>query len=169
VDTVRARADIPHRWYAQKAAVLGLEKLADYDRMAPIVEAASDVDWAEGIALVLEALAAFSPELGSEARRAFDHPRIDAAIPEGKQCGGMCAPTVPSGRSYVLVNWAGQRRDVLILAHELGHAVHAALGASQGVFHHEPGLPLKETAAIFAETAVLQWLVESTHDRELRL
>jgi oligoendopeptidase F len=169
LDAVQRRYELPRRWYRLKARLLGLERLADYDRMAAVTSDETTVDWPEARELVLGAYDAFSPELGAVARRFFDSPWIDAPPRPGKRPGAFCAYTVPSVHPYLLLNYTGQRRDVLILAHALGHGVHAALAAPQGVFHQSTPLTLAETASVFGEEMVFDALLERAESPESRL
>jgi len=127
------------------------------------------VRWSDGKALVLGAYQAFSPELGSVARRFFDAPWVDAPPRPAKRPGAFCAYTVPSVHPYLLLNYTHRRRDVLILAHELGHGVHAALAAPQGIFHQSTPLTLAETASVFGEAMTFEALLEQAPDPESRL
>src|SRR6185312_12233440 len=146
VDAVVARYDIPQRWYALKARLLGVDRLADYDRMASVATAEEEFGWAEAKGLVLDAYASFSPRLAEAGNRFFDEGWIDAPVRPGKRPGAFCAYTVPSHHPYLLLNWTSRRRDVLTLAHELGHGLHAYLARGQGVFHQTTPLTLAETA-----------------------
>ena len=169
VGAVRARYDLPQRWYRLKAELLGIERIADYDRMAPVVGEDETMPWPEARDLVLDAYGSFSPELGRLARAFFDGRRVDAPLRPGKRGGAFCAYTVPSKEPYVLLNWTSKRRDALTLAHELGHGVHAVLGASQGVFHHHTPLTLAETASVFGEEMLFARLLEQASDPASRL
>lgn len=171
VDAVQKRYDIPQRWYALKARVLGVDRLADYDRMASLATEDSEIGWDEGRELVLDSYRSFSPELGALAQRFFDEQWIDAPVRPGKRGGAFCAYTVPSHHPYVFLNWTFRRRDVLTLAHELGHGVHGALAqqAGQSVFHQMTPLTLAETASVFGETVVFGRLIEETKDPAARL
>jgi oligoendopeptidase F len=120
--------------------MLGIDRLADYDRMAAVVDEDEPMTWDAARDVVLDAYGSFSGELGALARRFFDEAWIDAPVRPGKRGGAFCAYTVPSAHPYVMLNWTSRRRDALTLAHELGHGVHAALGAGQGVFHHSTPL-----------------------------
>ncbi len=169
VDAVQRRYAIPQRWYALKAKLLGLDRLADYDRMASVGGVESEVGWLEAKDLVLDAYSSFSPELADTARQFFDNPWIDAPARPGKRPGAFCAYTVPSHHPYVLLNWTARRRDVLTLAHELGHGLHAYLARGQGVFHQTTPLTLAETASVFGETVTFGRLLETVDDPEERL
>jgi oligoendopeptidase F len=169
VDAVQGRYAIPQRWYTLKAKLLGIDRLADYDRMAPMGGVESQVGWREAKELVLDAYGSFSDVLADTARQFFDNPWIDAAARPGKRGGAFCAYTVPSHHPYLLLNWTSRRRDVLTLAHELGHGLHAYLARGQGVFHQTTPLTLAETASVFGETVTFGRLLETVTDPAERL
>jgi oligoendopeptidase F len=169
VEAVRSRYELPRRWYRLKAKLLGVEKLADYDRMAAITKDEVTYSFAEARELVLDCYSSFSPELGSVARRFFDERYIDAPVRPAKRGGAFCASAVPSAHPYVMLNYTSRRRDVLTLAHELGHGVHFALAAEQGVFHQGTPLTLAETASVFGETIVFGRLLEEDSSPSSRL
>jgi oligoendopeptidase F len=160
IEAVRGRYDIPRRWYRLKARLLGVERIADYDRMASVTQDEVSFPFAQAREIVLDCYSSFSPELGALAKRFFDERRIDAPVRPGKRGGAFCAAAVPSVFPYVLLNYTARRRDVLTLAHELGHGVHFALAARQGVFHQSTPLTLAETASVFGETIVFGRLLE---------
>ncbi|MEM9713144.1 MAG: M3 family oligoendopeptidase [Actinomycetota bacterium] len=168
VDAVVARYDIPRRWYGLKSDILG-HPLADYDRGASIAESETMIGWTEARDLVLDAYASFSGELADVARRFFEESWIDAPVRPGKRPGAFCHYTVPSHHPYVLLNWTGRQRDVLTLAHELGHGLHGYLSREQGVFHQWTPLTLAETASVFGETVTFGRLLEETTDPGDRL
>src|SRR4051812_16597465 len=169
VDAVVGRYDIPQRWYALKARLLGVDRLADYDRMASVATAEEQFGWDEAKELVLDAYASFSPRLADAGNRFFDEGWIDAPVRPGKRPGAFCAYTVPSHHPYLLLNWTSRRRDVLTLAHELGHGLHAYLAREQGVFHMSTPLTLAETASVFGETVTFGRLLAATPDPDARL
>jgi oligoendopeptidase F len=169
IAAVRNRFELPRRWYRLKAQLLGLDRLADYDRMAAVTQETEEVAWPEARDLVLDAYGAFSDELGALARRFFDERWIDAPVRPNKRGGAFCAYTVPSVHPYVMLNYTHRRRDVLTLAHELGHGVHSALGGRQGIFHMATPLTLAETASVFGETLTFGRLLERTPSAESRL
>jgi oligoendopeptidase F len=169
VDAVQARYDLPQRWYRLKARVLGVERLKDWDRMASLATEDSHVGWDEARDLVLESYASFSPEMADVARRFFDDSWIDAPARPGKRPGAFCAYTVPSVHPYVFLNYTSRRRDVLTLAHELGHGLHAYLARGQGVYHQGTPLTLAETASVFGETVTFGRLLDQTTDPAERL
>jgi oligoendopeptidase F len=169
VDAVRGRYELPRRWYRLKARLLGLEKLADYDRMAAVTEDDVAYTFAQARELVLDCYGSFSAELGNLARRFFDERWIDGPVRPSKRGGAFCASGVPSQHPYVMLNYTARRNDVLTLAHELGHGVHFALAARQGVFHQGTPLTLAETASVFGETVVFGRLLEEDSTPASRL
>jgi oligoendopeptidase F len=169
ISAVTARYELPRRWYRLKAKLLGVERLADYDRSAPLATDEATVDWPAARELVLDAYGSFSPTLGALAERFFTEHWIDAPPGHGKQGGAFCAYTVPSVHPYVMLNFAGRRRDVLVLAHELGHGVHSALAARQGIFHQGTPLTLAETASVFGEALTFARLLEASPTPAARL
>jgi len=168
VEAVQARYDIPQRWYRLKSQILG-HRLKDYDRMASVASAESQMSWSAAKELVLDAYASFSGELADVARKFFDERWIDAPVRPSKRPGAFCSYTVPSHHPYVFLNWTGKSRDVLTLAHELGHGCHAYLSRGQGIFHYSTPLTLAETASVFGETVTFGRLLESTSDPNERL
>jgi oligoendopeptidase F len=169
VEAVRARYEIARRWYRLKAQLLGVDGLADYDRNASVATKEDTIEWAEARDLVLGTYASFSSELGDLTRRFFDERWIDAPARPGKRGGAFSAATVPSVHPYVMLNFTGNRRDVLVMAHELGHGVHQALAAGQGIFHQNTPLTVAETASVFGEALTFGRLLEQTKDPESRL
>jgi oligoendopeptidase F len=163
VEAVRGRYELARRWYRLKAGLLGIERLADYDRMAAVTQDEVTFTYAHAREVVLDCYSSFSPELGALAQRFFAERWIDAPVRPAKRGGAFCASAVPSAHPYVLLNYTARRRDVLTMAHELGHGVHFALAARQGVFHQGTPLTLAETASVFGETVVFgRLLAEDT-------
>jgi oligoendopeptidase F len=169
ISAVRSRYEVTRRWYRLKARLLGVDRLADYDRMAAVTEEQEHVEWSRAKETVLSSYRAFSDDLGSLVQRFFDESWIDAPVRPNKRGGAFCAYTVPSSHPFVLLNYTYTRRDVLTLAHELGHGVHAALGAAQGIFHMATPLTMAETASVFGETLVFGRLLEEAETPESRL
>src|SRR5215212_10227804 len=169
ITAVRNRYELTRRWYRLKATLLGLDRLADYDRMAAVTQENASVPWSEARELVQDSYSSFSPALGDLVRRFFDERWIDAPVRPGKRAGAFCAYAVPSVHPYVMLNYTSRRRDVLTLAHELGHGVHAALGGRQGIFHMATPLTLAETASVFGETIVFGRLLERAETPASRL
>src|SRR5690606_26684278 len=153
IDAVRgAYPRLSHRYYLQKARWLGLEHLEYWDRNAPLPEDSDRrIAWPEAKVIVLDAYRRFSPTLAEIVDRFFARGWIDAALRPGKDAGAFCHPTVPSVHPYVLMNYQGRPRDVMTLAHELGHGVHQTLAAGQGPLMAGTPLTLAETASVFGE------------------
>jgi oligoendopeptidase F len=169
IEAVRGRYELARRWYRLKAELLGLKRLADYDRMAAVTQDEVSFTYAQARELVLDCYGSFSPELGELAGRFFSERWIDAPVRPAKRGGAFCASAVPSAHPYVLLNYTARRRDVLTLAHELGHGVHFALAARQGVFHQGTPLTLAETASVFGETVVFGRLLAQDTTAQSRL
>lgn len=164
VSAVTSRYDICQRWYRAKAEALGLDKLADYDRSATVADSDTRVPWSEGSRIVQDAYRSFSPDLADVVDRFVDERWIDAPNRPGKRPGAFCAYSVPSDHPYVLLNWTGRLRDVLTLAHELGHGVHGYLARSQSAFTQSTPLTLAETASVFGEAVTNNALLATIND-----
>ncbi len=169
IEAVRHRYDIPQRWYRLKAKLLGLDRIADYDRAAPVQAEEESFSFRTARELVLDTYGSFSPEAGRIARRFFDERWIDAPVRPHKRGGAFCSYTVPSVHPYVLLNFTARRRDVLTMAHELGHGLHAALAQPQGLFHQSTPLTLAETASVFGEALVFGRLLDSADSDDAKL
>ncbi len=169
LDAVRANYDLPQRWYRLKAQVLGLDQLADYDRMASVADAEVQIDWPEATDLVLGSFHDFSPVLGDLAQQFFDERWIDAPVRPNKRGGAFCSYTTPSQHPFVMLNYTSRRRDVLVLAHELGHGLHAALARPRGPFEQHTPLTVSETASVFGETLVFRRLLDAADTPSSRL
>src|SRR5918996_2371700 len=169
VSAVRSRYDIPQRWYALKAKMMGVDRIADYDRMASLAQDDEKIEWSDAKSIVHESYASFSDELAGIVQEFYDKSWIDAPATPGKRPGAFCSYTVPSRNPYVLLNYTARRRDVLTLAHELGHGLHATLARKQGIFHHSTPLTVAETASVFGETVVFDRLLEMEEDPAGRL
>lgn len=157
---------LSHRYYRLKARWMGRDRLDWWDRNAPLPDASDRViPWDEARAMVLNAYSEFSPELGAQANRFFDNAWIDAPIRPGKAQGAFAHPTVPSIHPYLLLNYAGKTRDVMTLAHELGHGVHQVLaGSAQGHLLADTPLTLAETASVFGEMLTFRALLDRETD-----
>ena len=169
IKAVRGRYDIPQRWYRLKAKLLGVDRLADYDRSAPVLAEDIVYSWGDARDLVLDTYQSFSPVAGEVTRQFFDDRWIDAPVRPHKRGGAFCAYTVPSVHPYVMLNFTATRRDVLTMAHELGHGLHASLARRQGVFHQSTPLTLAETASVFGEELVFGRMLADVSDDERRL
>jgi oligoendopeptidase F len=156
---------LSHRYYALKTRWLGLERLEYWDRNAPLPEDSDTrVPWDDAKVVVLDAYRRFSPTLAEIVDRFFARGWIDAALRPGKDAGAFCHPTVPSVHPYVLMNYQGRARDVMTLAHELGHGVHQTLAAGQGALMAGTPLTLAETASVFGEQLTFRALLEAEPD-----
>ena len=157
---VEAYPRISHRYYALKARAMGVEALDYWDRNAPLDQAPPRrYDWNQARALVLESFSKLAPKFAEQARVFFEQPWIDAAPRPGKSSGAYSHPVTAERHPYVFLNFMGERRDVLTLAHELGHAVHQTLAAPLGTLLADTPLTLAETASIFGEGLVFERLL----------
>ncbi|WP_283196231.1 M3 family oligoendopeptidase [Rhizobium sp. AN80A] len=160
---------LSHRYYAMKAKWLGMDQMEFWDRNAPLPETSNAViSWTEAKDTVLSAYGNFAPEMAAIAKRFFDEEWIDAPVRPGKAPGAFAHPTVPSAHPYVLVNYLGKPRDVMTLAHELGHGVHQVLAGSQGALMCQTPLTLAETASVFGEMLTFRALLDKTKDKRER-
>ena len=160
---------LSHRYYALKAKWFGKKKLPHWDRNAPLPQVATRaVGWVEARKTVLTAYAAFSPEMAAIAERFFAERWIDAPVRPGKAPGAFAHPTTPSAHPYVLLNYQGKTRDVMTLAHELGHGVHQVLAAPNGALMAPTPLTLAETASVFGEMLTFRRLLADTRDAKER-
>ena len=158
---VAAYPRLSHRYYALKARWLGLDKLQIWDRNAPLpIEPAKKIDWPTARAMVSESLAGFSPQLAELAEPFFDRGWIDAGVKPGKAPGAFAHPTVSDVHPYIMLNYMGKPRDVMTLAHELGHGVHQRLAAGQGELLSATPLTLAETASVFGEMLTFRTLLD---------
>jgi oligoendopeptidase F len=160
---------LSHRYYALKARWLGKEKLEFWDRNAPLPESIDRrVSWDEARDTVLSAYSGFAPTMASIAKEFFDKRWIDAPTRPGKAPGAFAHPTVPSVHPYVLLNYQGKTRDVMTLAHELGHGVHQVLAADQGLLMSQTPLTLAETASVFGEMLTFRAMLDTARDKRER-
>ena len=169
VEAVTGRYDIPQRYYRIKATLLGIDRLAHYDRMAPVSQSSSSMTWDEAVRLVSDSYAAFADEAGRIVSGFFTQSWVDAPVRPDKHIGAYCMTRVPGVHPYVLMNYTGDRRSVLTLAHELGHGLHGVLAQDQGVFNSETPLTLAETASVFGEALTFKNLMAAEQDPERRL
>ena len=164
-----AAPKLAHRYYALKARWMGVDRLDYWDRNAPLPEDDDRlIGWGEAVETVLTAYDAFSPELAAVGRRFFDNDWIDAPVRAGKSPGAFAHPTVPGAHPYLLLNYKGKTRDVMILAHELGHGVHQVLAGGQGLLMAETPLTLAETASVFGEQLTFRALLDAESDPQRR-
>jgi len=166
---VAAYPRLSHRYYALKAKWLGLETLEIWDRNAPLpMEDERIVPWIEARRIVTEAYSAFDPRMAELAEPFFTDGWIDAAVKEGKAPGAFAHPTVADAHPYVMLNYLGKPRDVMTLAHELGHGVHQRLAAGQGELLSSTPLTLAETASVFGEMLTFRRMLSEAKDQAAR-
>jgi oligoendopeptidase F len=162
-------AQLVPRYYRLKARLLGLERLYDYDRYAPLPVAAGERSFSDARRIVLDAYRDFSPQMSEIAELFFERRWIDAELRPGKRGGAFSASTVPSVHPYVLLNYTGNLRDVMTVAHELGHGVHQYLARDRGLFEQDSPLTTAETASVFGEMLVFRRLLAEEKDPAIRL
>ncbi|MCG3128080.1 MAG: Oligoendopeptidase F, plasmid [Phycisphaerae bacterium] len=160
---------IVQRYYRLKSRLLKIRRLADYDRYAPIASKAATATWSDARQRVLDSFRAFSPELERIAAEFFEQRWIDAQLRPNKAGGAFSAPTVPSAHAYILMNYTGKLRDVMTLAHELGHGVHQQLSRPHGLLQSSTPLTLAETASVFAEMLLFERLMAEQSDPRVKL
>ncbi|QUS34977.1 M3 family oligoendopeptidase [Falsirhodobacter algicola] len=166
---VAAYPKLSHRYYRLKAKWLGLDRLQVWDRNAPLpTETPRVIDWDEACTTVREAYAAFDPRMADLAQPFFDKGWIDAGVKPGKAPGAFAHPTVSTVHPYVMLNYLGKPRDVMTLAHELGHGVHQRLAAGQGELLSATPLTLAETASVFGEMLTFRKLLDGARTKEER-
>jgi oligoendopeptidase F len=164
VQAVASRYDLVARFFELKRRLLDLDELHDYDRYAPVGEAATRYDWEQARDVVLRSYEQFHPRMGEITAHFFERNWIDAALAPGKRGGAFSHGAVPSVHPYVLMNYTGRVRDVQTLAHELGHGVHQYLARDRGVLQSDTPLTTAETASVFGEMLVFQELMEREDD-----
>jgi oligoendopeptidase F len=170
VEAVTGRYELVARYYRVKRRLLGLDRLHEWDRYAPIDEATRHITWPEARDLVLSSYRRFSPRVGAIVQDFFDRRWIDAPVVDGKEGGAYCAFATPDLHPYVMLNFTGQLNDALTLAHELGHGLHDVLSARRNhVFDYHPPLTLAETASVFGETLTFDAIMAQEPDPRVRL
>jgi oligoendopeptidase F len=162
VSTVKANyKDLSHRYYKIKAKMLGKKHLEYWDRNAPLDLKTEKITWNDAKEIVLEAYNQFCPEMSKIAEKFFDNSWIDAEVRDGKDGGAFSLSATPKTHPYILMNYQGKLRDVMTLAHELGHGVHQYLAAKQGFLISQTPLTLAETASVFGEQLTFQKILEN--------
>jgi oligoendopeptidase F len=156
--------NISHRYYKIKAKLLGLEKMHYSDRNAPLSMDENLTSWEDAKKIVFDAYNNFSPELAKIGQRFFDNNWIDVGVRNGKDSGAFAHPTIPSVHPYLLLNYQGKVRDIMTLAHELGHGIHQILSSNQGYFMSGTPLTLAETASVFGEQLTFQEILKREND-----
>jgi oligoendopeptidase F len=172
VDTLlevgRRNAVIFQRFFKLKAKQLGVKKLRRYDIYAPLAASSKQYLFEQAAEMVLDSFGSFMPEFGQLAQRVFDQDHLDSEIRKGKRGGAFCASILPEMTPYVLVNYQGNAREVATLAHELGHAIHSMLASHHSVFTFHSSLPLAETASTFGEMMLIDRMLSSERDADVR-
>ena len=169
IDATVSRFDVVQRYYKLKARLIGLDRLAFYDRMAPIGEDPTKSSWEEARQIVVDAYGDFSSDVGDIVERFFRESWIDAPVRDNKRPGAFCATNVPDVHPYVFMNFTGDRRSILTLAHELGHGLHGYLAQPLGLFNADTPLTTAETASVFGEALTFKRLLAIEEDPARRL
>ncbi|MBI2094609.1 MAG: hypothetical protein HYT89_00375 [Candidatus Omnitrophica bacterium] len=169
IESVKSAYPVVRRFYRLKAKLLGLKKLSDYDRYAPVGGIQAGIDFKTCRRIVLEGYREFSPRAAEIAGEFFDKRWIDAQIRPGKQGGGFCCQTTPDLHPYILVNYTGSLRDVMTVAHELGHGLHQSLARRAGILESDAPLTMAETASVFGEILIFEKLFEGEKNPQKRL
>ena len=170
VEAVTGRYDLVARYYHVKRRLLGLDRLYEWDRYAPLEEVTRRLDWPDARGMVLSSYQRFSARAGRIVEEFFERSWIDAPVVEGKEGGAYCAFATPDLHPFVMMNFTGQLNDALTLAHELGHGLHNVLAAKQNhIFDYHPPLTLAETASVFGETLTFDAVMAEERDPKVRL
>ncbi len=169
LDTVEANAYLAQEYFRLKAKLLGLPKLAIYDQYAPIGAEAEECDYATAQRYVLDAFGEFSPRFRDLASQFFEKRWIDAEVRPGKTGGAYCMMMTPKHHPYILCNYTNNLRDVLTVAHELGHGLHSILAQGQSYLEHHSSLALAETASVFGEIVVFERLLDAESNPAAKL
>lgn len=165
---IRKNAGVFQRYFQLKARWLGLERLRRYDLYAPLAAAEKHIAYADGVQMVLDTFSEFSPRVGQLAQQVFDDGHVDAEVRPGKRGGAFCYGVMPGMSPWVLLNYTGKARDVAVVAHEMGHAIHALLAAHHGQLTFHSALPLAETASVFSEMLLTEKLLAQESDPAVR-
>jgi len=169
VEVTVSNYDVVADYYELKRKLLGLEELTHYDRYAPVFRTEAQIPFEEARETVLSAFAAFAPGMREMAEPFFTRRWIDAELRGGKRGGAFCSAVTPDLHPYVFMNYTGKARDVMTLAHELGHAIHDVLASKHNYLNFHPTLPLAETASVFAEMLVFERVTEQITDPKEKL
>jgi oligoendopeptidase F len=169
VEAVTGRYPMVARYYRVKKRLLGLDKLHEWDRYAPVMAASRELPWEEAKELVLGSYSRFSKRAGALVEEFFEKPWIDAALGDHKRGGAFCLGATPRYHPFVMLNYTGKLNDALTLAHELGHGLHDRLASKQNSFDYHPPLTLAETASVFGETLTFDRIMTEESDPRIRL
>jgi oligoendopeptidase F len=168
LDVSQRNAVIFQRYFQLKARQIGVDKLRRYDIYAPVTNSQKRYEFGEAAGIVFDAFSSFNPEMAAMAQRVFDQSHLDSEIRKGKDNGAFCASVLPELTPYVLLNYQGRPRDVAVMAHELGHAIHSMLAAQHSIFTFQASLPLAETASTFGEMMLTDKLLAEESDESVR-
>jgi oligoendopeptidase F len=168
LETARGNAKTFQRYFKLKARLLGVEKLRRYDIYAPVAAAQKKYEFGTAAQMVLDAFSAFDPKFAELVRRVLDQDHLDSEVRKGKDSGAFCASVLPESTPYVLLNYQGRPRDVAVMAHELGHAIHSMLEEKHSMFTFQASLPLAETASTFGEMMLTDKLLAEESDEAVR-
>ncbi len=168
LDTARKNVGIFQRYFKLKAKFLGIEKLRRYDIYAPVAKAEKKFEFDAAAQMVFDAFSSFNPKIAELARRVFDQNHLDSEIRKGKTGGAFCWSVAPEMTPYVLLNYQNRPRDVAVMAHELGHAIHSMLAEHHTAFTFHSSLPLAETASTFGEMMLTDKLLAEEKDESVR-
>ena len=169
IDTCNKYNKVPIRYYKLKSKILKIKNFTDYDRYAPLGQSNRKFSFADAKKIVLDSFNEFSPQMGKVAKLFFDNNWIDYKLRKGKRGGAFSHSCVPSVHPYILMNFTGKIRDVMTLAHELGHGIHQYLSRKNGYFQQNTPLTTAETASVFAEMLVFTKLLENETDKKEKL
>jgi oligoendopeptidase F len=169
IEAATSRYDLPQRYYRLKARLLGLDRLDHFDRFAPVGSDGEKTSWDDARRIVVDAYSDFADETGEIVARFFDERWIDGPVRPDKRTGAFCATTVPGVHPYILMNFTGDRRSILTLAHELGHGLHGVLAQPLGYFNSSTPLTTAETASVFGEALTFERLLADEEDPRRRL
>jgi oligoendopeptidase F len=169
VEAVTSRYDVSVRYHRVKKRLLGLSELHEWDRYAPIEDVSRLLTWEDAKELVVGSYMRFSKKAGALVQEFFEHGWIDAPVVPGKAGGAYCMPVTPRHHPYVMLNFTGRLRDELVIAHELGHALHFRLASKQHIFDYHPPLTLAETASVFGEALTFDRIMSEEKDQKVRL
>ena len=168
LEVARKNAKTFQRYFKLKAKQLGVEKLRRFDISAPVAEAQKKYEFGTAAQMVFDSFAAFDPKFAELAKRVFEQDHLDSEIRKGKDSGAFCASVLPEMTPYVLLNYQGRPRDVAVMAHEIGHAIHSMLAGGHSLFTFEASLPLAETASTFGEMMLTDKLLAEESDEAVR-
>lgn len=168
LEVCQRNASVYQRFFQLKAELLGMEKLRRYDIYAPVAEAGKSYTYDDAVGMVLDSFQQFDTRVAGLAKRVFDDDHLDSQVRKGKRDGAFCATVTPDLTPWVLLNYQGRTEDVAIMAHELGHAVHAMLAEDHNVFTQHSSLPLAETASTFAEMLLVDAMLAEEEDQKVR-